>query len=159
MDNHPDEYQSTPQSKSAKGSSVLTPWFVKLKSVILSIIGLFLVFSGSAFFLGYQSLESSREKMKAEDITTATLLAEVLNGRALETMAILQSYAARPLFVAAVKTKNVPRARRHLADLKNRYNIDLTFVTDPKGVLWLNYPFFPEVVGKDLSHRGLVQRD
>jgi PAS domain S-box-containing protein len=67
---------------------------------------------------------------------------------------ILQSYASRPLFVNAFKKKDVTEIHRHLRDLKKgNAEIDLTFITDPNGICWANYPVFPEALGKDLSSR------
>jgi diguanylate cyclase (GGDEF)-like protein/PAS domain S-box-containing protein len=68
-------------------------------------------------------------------------------------MGILQSYAHRPLFIAAVKNKDLAGVHRHLSDLKKNAEIDLTFVTDTRGILWANFPVFPEAIGKDLSSR------
>jgi PAS domain S-box-containing protein len=117
------------------------------------MIGLFLVFFGIAVFLGERHLETTRENILLADKTTANLLATFLAEHEKFVTGLLKSYAARPLFIAAVKKRDVPNARWHLADLKKNHEIDLTFVTDPRGVLWLNYPFFPEAIGKDLSYR------
>ena len=121
--------------------------------MILLTIALFLVFSGITASLIYQHLETTKEHVLNSDKITATLLASVLSEHQKALIGVLRSYAARPLFIDAVKQKNVAAARWHLADLKNNHNVDLMFVTDPKGVLWLNHPIFPDALGKDLSHR------
>jgi len=121
--------------------------------MIPAMIGLFLVFSGTAVLLGYRHLETSRESILLADRTTADLLATFLAEHEKAVIGLLRSYAARPLFINAVKTRSVADARWHLERLKKNHEIDLTFVTDPRGVLWLNYPFFPEAIGKDLSYR------
>ncbi len=150
----PEDPRSGSHSSSVPGKpSALGDWLIKPGSMILAMIGLFLVFFGIAVFLGERHLETTRENILLADKTTANLLATFLAEHEKFVTGLLKSYAARPLFIAAVKKRDVPNARWHLADLKKNHEIDLTFVTDPRGVLWLNYPFFPEAIGKDLSYR------
>ncbi|MCX5822603.1 MAG: PAS domain S-box protein, partial [Deltaproteobacteria bacterium] len=87
------------------------------------------------------------------DKTTANLLADLILEHKKATIGILHSYAHRPLFIAAVKNKDLAGVHRHLSDLKKNAEIDLTFVTDTRGILWANFPVFPEAIGTDLSSR------
>jgi len=140
--------KSIPEKPPALGD-----WLIRPGLMLPLMIGLFLVFFGMAAFLGYQHLETTREHALISDRTTSTLLANVLAEHQKAVIGVLRSYASRPLFIAAVKQRNIAAARRHLANLKKNHEIDLTFVTDPNGILWLNYPIFPKAIGKDLSYR------
>jgi len=131
----------------------LSALILKPRAIITAMIALFFIFGGLAFFLGYQHIESSTEKALASDKISSNLLATLLLEHQRSAIGLLRSYAARPSFIDAVRRKDVPGARWHLGELKKHHEIDLTFVTDPKGVLWVNYPYFPEAVGKDLSYR------
>jgi PAS domain S-box-containing protein len=160
MESLPEDPRSGKTGPTAPGRpSTLGNWLIRPGSMILAMIGLFLVFSGSTAFLAYRHLETTRENFLNSDKTTANLLATFLAEHEKFVTGLLRSYAARPLFISAIKTRNVPNAHWHLADLKKNHEIDLMFVTDPRGVLWLNYPIFPEVIGKDLSdsdwYRGI----
>lgn len=128
-------------------------WITKPYSIAITAVALFLLIFGFNIFLGYQHFESTRSNALSADRTTANLLADLLLEHNKATTGILQSYAYRPLFVAAVKNKNVEGVNRDLSALKNNSEIDLTFVTDTRGILWANYPWFPEAIGKDLSYR------
>ncbi|MCX6690725.1 MAG: cache domain-containing protein, partial [Methanoregula sp.] len=120
---------------------------------VFTAIGLFILIFGIAVFLGWRQLETIRNDTLTNDKTTANLLADLITEHNKATIGILQSYAHRPLFIAAVKKKDLAGVHRHLFDLKKNAEIDLTFVTDKHGILWANFPSFPEAIGKDLSYR------
>ncbi len=107
--------------------------------------------------LGHRHMETTTRTVLTGDKTTANLLAAFIEEHNKATLGILQSYANRPRFIDAVKNKEKNEAGRHLSDLQSNANIDLTFVTDPDGILWINFPYFSEAIGKDLSHREWYQ--
>ncbi|MFZ4441132.1 MAG: sensor histidine kinase [Syntrophales bacterium] len=119
---------------------------------IIAVV-LFILIFGIATFLSYRQLETARRHSLTNDKTTANLLADLVLGHNKATIGILESYARRPLFVEAVKKRDFASVQRHLLDLKKNADIDLTFVTDKSGILWANFPVFPEAIGKDLSSR------
>jgi len=129
-------------------------WLAKPYAITFTAGGLFVLILGVALFLGWRQFETARHNALTNDRTTANLLADLILAKNRATLGILQSYARRPLFVAAVQRKDVAGANRHLADLQKNAEIDLTFVTDTHGILWANFPVFPEAIGKDLSSRG-----
>jgi PAS domain S-box-containing protein len=135
------------------GHGHLIDWITKPYSIIFIAIGLFILIFGIAFFQGWGQFEATRRNALTADKTTANLLADLILEHNKTTIGILQSYSHRPPFIDAVKNKNLARAYRHLSDLKKNAEIDLTFVTDKRGILWANFPVFPESIGKNLSNR------
>jgi PAS domain S-box-containing protein len=128
-------------------------WIAKPYSIVFTAVFFFILIFGIAIFLGYRQFETTRHNALTADKTTANLLADLILEHNKTTIGILQSYAYRPLFVAAMKNKDIKGTYRHLADLKKNAEIDLTFVTDNRGILLVNFPLFPESAGKDLSYR------
>jgi len=128
-------------------------WVANPYSIALTSVVLFIIILGIATFIGFRQLETTKQNALTNDKTTANLLADLITEHNKATIGILQSYAHRPLFIAAVKKKDLAGVHRHLLDLKKNAEIDLTFVTDTGGVLWANFPVFSEAIGKDLSSR------
>jgi len=128
-------------------------WIAKPSSIAFTGVILFILIFGIAVFLGWRQLETARRDLLAADKTTAKLLADLILEHNKATIGILQSYAHWPLFVAAMKNKDLPGVQRHLIDLKKNADIDLTFVTDERGILRANFPVFLEAIGRDLSYR------
>ena len=132
-------------------------WITKPYSIVFIAIGLFILIFGIAIFQGCRQFETTKNNALTTDKTTANLLADLILERNKATIGILQSYAHRPLFIDAVKNKDLAGAHRHLSDLKKNAEIDLTFVTDTRGILWANFPVSPESIGKNLSNRDLYK--
>ena len=128
-------------------------WIAKPYSIVFTGVVFFILILGIAIFLGWRQFETTRHNALTADKTTANILADLILEHKIATIGILQSYAHRPLFIDAVKNKNLAGAYRHLSDLKKNAEIDLTFVTDKRGILWANFPVFPEGIGKNLSNR------
>ncbi|MHB8091272.1 MAG: PAS domain S-box protein [Syntrophales bacterium] len=128
-------------------------WIAKPYSIMFPGAVLFILIFGIAIFLGWRQFETTRRNALTADKTTANLLADLILEHNKANIGILQSYAHRPLFIAAVKNKDLARVYRHLSALKKNAEIDLTFVTDKRGLLWANFPVFPESIGKNLSNR------
>ena len=129
-------------------------WLTNLRFLATGIFLLFLIISGITALLIQNQLREVKNQTLASDRVMTGFLSDLIAEHEKAAIGILQSYASRPLFVNAVKSKNVAGAQIHLQDLKkNNAEIDLTFMTDQNGILWANYPVFPEVLGKDLSYR------
>jgi len=135
------------------GNGHLSDWIAKPYSIVSTAVISFILIFGFASFQIYRHFETARHSVLSADKTAANLLAELLLERNKATIGILQSYANRPLFIDAVKNKDLAGVHRHLSDLKKNAEIDLTFITDTSGILWANFPVFPEAMGKDLSSR------
>ena len=128
-------------------------WITKPYSIMSISIVLFILIFGIAIFLGYRQFETTKHNALTADKTTANLLAELILEHNKATIEILQSYAHRSAFIDAVKKKDLTSANRYLSDLKKNANIDRIFITDKRGILWVNFPVSPESIGKDLSSR------
>ena len=129
-------------------------WTDKRHFIIIAIAGLFLLISAAAFMLGYHQYKSAIDKDLVSDRTSADIFAELIKEHQNATIGILESYASRSLLVSAVKKRDAAGVLRHMADLKhNNSEMDLTFLTDERGILWVNFPVFPEAIGKNLSGR------
>ncbi len=137
----------------AGNNSVMGVWLADWHLNAFIIAGFFIIIFGTTLFLAYQQYEATRDLSLTEDKVTANLLANVIHEHQKAVISILQSYAGRPLFIAAFKMKNLAGVYRHLSDLKKNREIDLLFVTDRKGILWANFPVFSELMGSDQSHR------
>ena len=156
MTTPPEDPPSSTVQESASSASnkpqTLSAWIRRPQAIVFTLIGLFILTCGIYISLGYRHFESTRRNALLADKTMANLLAVVIEEHERAVIGILQSYAGRPLFIEIVKRKDPVAARRHLAELKKQHEIDFTLVTDKNGVSWANYPVFPEVIGKDLSH-------
>ena len=96
-------------------------------SIAIVAVVFFILFFGVATFLSYRQLETARSRSLTHDKTTANLLADLILEHNKATTGILLSYAHRPLFLEAVKNKDLAGVHRHLLDLKKNAEIDLTF--------------------------------
>lgn len=136
-----------------QGDGKPATWLATHAATIALASILFVVILAGALALGYQDMATTTKAVLTGDRTTASLFAAFIEEHIKATSGILQSYANRQRFIAAVQHKDIAEAGRHLSALQSRSNIDLTFVTDPHGILWANFPYFPEALGKDLSSR------
>jgi DNA-binding NarL/FixJ family response regulator len=113
------------------------PWLLKPRITASAIVIIFLVIAGIASLVLRQQYIQQEGQALASDRVAAQLLSEFILQHEKAGLALLQSYARRPLVVEAVTRKDAPAIHRHLADLKkNNDEIDLTFVTDAAGTVW-----------------------
>jgi PAS domain S-box-containing protein len=130
------------------------PWFIERRNLALIILAVFLFLSGTAFFLGYEYQRNALEEALKEDRTTANLISIILQEHLQRIVKTMESFASRPLLLQAVKAKNAETAREHLISLtKSNPGIGSVLITDIQGTLWVVYPEFPEVLGKNFSYR------
>ncbi|MFO0752969.1 MAG: hypothetical protein U0411_06555 [Thermodesulfovibrionales bacterium] len=91
------------------------------RSVVASIlIGLFLLIAGGTALIECERFRTALDNALLSDRTAADIFAELLREHEKATIGILESYASRSAFVAAVQKKDVARARTHMADLKKK---------------------------------------
>ena len=144
---------SSPDSPNHPGIGQPATWFASHASTLFVGTILFVTILAGTIALVYRHMETETEAILIGDKATASLLAAFIEMHNKATLGILQSYANRSSFIEAVKNKDSTKATRQLSALQSNANIDLTFITDPVGILWLNFPYFPEAIGQDLSHR------
>ena len=113
---------------------------------ILTLVGI--------FFNGYHYHQNIERIQLDSDKTTVNILQNLLSEHQRASLALLTSYASRPPLVKAIKEGDEETLNSNLAQLKGSdHEVDWLFLTDPKGVLFANYPVDKIVYGKDLSHR------
>jgi PAS domain S-box-containing protein len=139
--------------------SPVQPWFTERRSIILISLAVFLLLAGVTAFLCYRSYRDSTELSLKEDRATARLLALVLEEHIEKIVKTLESVSTRPLLVQAVRTRNVEKARVHLASLVNSDpDTEGLVITDREGILWASYPDRPEVMGMSFAYRDWYKR-
>jgi len=129
-------------------------WIKKPRLFFLIQLLLFVIIFAMAFNIEYSHfMDNARETIKSNS-ETAEQLSYIVLVHHKSVIRILQSYSTRRSLIDAVRKKNFEAATVHLASMKkNNPEIDLTFITDRDGVLWVNYPYFPEAINKNLSYR------
>jgi PAS domain S-box-containing protein len=130
------------------------PWFTGRRNVALIILTVFILLSGTAFFLGSEHHRSATEQALKEDRATANLVSLILREHLQIIVKTMESYASRPLLLQAVREKNVEEATRHLISLKkSNPDMDIMVIIDKEGTFWAAYPERPELLGQNLAHR------
>jgi PAS domain S-box-containing protein len=124
----------------------------KLTIVIVMFVFVF-IFLATFSVIRYQYNHVLKDTIK-ENKSTAKLLSSLIYEHQKATISILESYAQRPLFIKAVKKKDVNNATPHLQSLCEHYTeIDAPFLADQHGTVWANYPIGRESYGKNFAHR------
>ena len=135
-------------------NNVLRTWLLKPWAIVFLILLVFLVISGTTSLVIYHQYAEEKSHAVASDMVVARLLADLVLEHEKAAIGLLQSYASRPALIEAVKKKDVAAIHPRLASLKKGNDeIDLVFVTDRDGTVWVNFPVFPEAIGKNLSER------
>jgi signal transduction histidine kinase len=112
--------------------------------------------------------QSVRDLVQANNLSAATMTAELVSRDLEHSINLAQAFAASPGMVEAVELRKHDAARAEeevrarLQTVVQSYpRIDRVFVTDPYGVLWSDYPRAPESLGQNFSsrdwYRGLSQ--
>jgi len=129
-------------------------WFAMPHSLIVTISLLFLIIFGAGYYIWQQHYDSDLKNLLISDKTTANLLSDLLSEHQKATIGILQAYANRPAFIEGVKERDSKKVLPRLIQLKeSNKKIDIVFVADTKGVLWVGYPLDSPPFNKDFSNR------
>jgi signal transduction histidine kinase len=121
---------------------------------LFSLFVSFVLIFGVACLVAYNTYNHTIKYTIRSNETRANLLATIILEHQRAAIGVIRSYAHRPLLVDSVKRKNLEKAIGHLTSLvKNNSEIELTFITDPGGTLWVNFPVFREAFNQDLSYR------
>jgi signal transduction histidine kinase len=133
------------------------PRVYSVKGSFTFLLGLFVSFIiifGLACSVAYNTYNNAINFTIRSNETRANLLAKIILEHQRAAIGVIRSYAQRPLLVDSVKKKDFEKAIIHLASLvKNNPEIELTFITDPGGILWVNFPVFKEALNQNLSYR------
>ena len=138
-------------------------WFVARHGVAKKYIGFiliaFILIFGTGFGAAYYIFKDSLRETLNENQTAASFLSKHIFEHQRATLGILQSYAFRPLLVAATKGKDLQAVIPHLRNLLEKNpEFEQVFIAGKEGKLWVNYPLSMEPLGRDLSERDWYQR-
>ncbi|HSB04682.1 MAG TPA: cache domain-containing protein [Thermodesulfobacteriota bacterium] len=121
---------------------------------VLALLVSFIVVLGVACLIAYNTYNDAINHTIRSNGIRADLLAKIILEYQRATIGVIRSYGSRQLLVDSVKKKNFEEAISHLSSLvKNNPEIEMTFITDPGGTLWANFPIFKEAFKQNLSYR------
>ncbi len=136
------------------------PFWLGSRSLLFLTVGLALaiptlLLSGLInLILGREMEERSIAVNNMEVSIAARAVQEHFDG----LMRYTESFATRKKFSEFVEQRDAANARPHLQALvEQNLKVDRVILTDPKGVLWCDYPPDPSVMGKDFSQRDWFQ--
>lgn len=133
-------------------------WLAERRYFPLIIATAFVIFSISAFVIGYRHHVVATEQALHEDRSAANLLSLLLDEHLNKIVSVMESYSHRPLLIRAAGEKNAEKAKAHLISLtKSNRAIDSVIIVDRQGTLWAAYPERPEVIGRNYAYRDWYQ--
>ena len=134
-----------------KYSTAFNDWLVKSKSIVISILILFILISSIVIFLVYQQYKISGADLLSADKTSSTVIAGAMSEYNNAVLRILISYAQKQSFIDAAKKKGAAEAQKQLALLKKTTDFNRAIITDKGGIVRATFP--PSPVGSILSYR------
>ena len=119
---------------------------------------LFIFILGGALAVAYTFYQDALSDARNNNEIKARLLSRIILEHERAVSGIVQSYASRPLVIAAVKKRDLQESLYHLTRIKqDNIELDIVFITDPHGLLWVNFPTYKEIHGKNFSARDWYQ--
>ena len=134
-----------------KYASAFSDWLVKSKTIVISILILFILISSIVIFLVYQQYKTSGADLLSADKSSSTVIAGAVTEYNNAVLQTLISYALKQSFVDAAKKKGVTEAQKQLALLKKTTDFDRAIITDKGGIVRATFP--ASSVGSILSYR------
>jgi signal transduction histidine kinase len=121
---------------------------------ISSLLVPFVLIFGVAFLFAYHAYKDAVGHAVRSNETRANLLARIFSEHERAALAVVRSYANRPLVIDSFKKKDIGEATRHLSNLiENNPEIEMAYLTDPMGTLWIHFPIFWEGFNQNFSDR------
>ena len=109
------------------------------------------ILSAFAYLMAARAVENLT---RGGNDAVAILTASMVEREAENWIASVALEAIVPSFLAAVVAKDADEVRRNLEGFVETYTrIDRAFVADPSGLLWSDYPYAPESVGRRFDDR------
>ncbi len=126
----------------------------KSSTFLISLFVSFVLIFGVASLIAYHFYSNATRYAIRSNQAKANLVAKLMMEHQRAAIGVIRSYGSRPLLINSVKNKNLKEVIRHLASLvKDNPEIEMTFITDPVGTLWANFPIFNEALNQNLSYR------
>ena len=121
---------------------------------VLSLLFSFCIIFGVACVVAYNSFTRAIDANIRSNDSRATLLAKLILEHQRAAIGVLRSYGSRRSLMNSVKRKDFEGILRHLTDLvKNNPEMEWPFISNPDGIIWVNFPVDKRVLNKDLSYR------
>ncbi len=136
----------------------MKPHLTYPKHVRVTTFLLFIFILGGALAVAYTFYQDALSDARNNNEIKARLLSRIILEHERAVSGIVQSYASRPLLIAAVKKRDLQESFQHLTRIKQDHiEIDIVFITDPAGRLWVNFPIYRDIHGKNFSARDWYQ--
>jgi signal transduction histidine kinase len=136
--------------KNPKGYTLEKP-SIFISSILVSLVLIF----GVACLLAYHAYKDAVDHAVRSNETRANLFAKIIFEHQWAAIAVVRSYANRPLVIDSTKKKDIEEAVHHLSNMiNNNPEIEMAYIADPSGALWISFPILKEVFNQNLSYRG-----
>jgi len=132
-------------------SSAFRNWLVKPKSIIISIVAIFVFIASIAFYIVYSQYKNTGTNLLSADKASAVLIVRTIEEHNKGILVSLTFNAQKQAFIDAVKKKDVAESRIQLGLLEKNHNFNMALISDKRGMLWSNFPASP--VGYSISYR------
>lgn len=136
------------------------PWFLRSRTRLYLLLLVALALPASVLTLLVSAdIQRSVVQQKREELSlTARLLARSVNEQFQGLMNFTRSYADRRLLSEAFLERNTASARPLLQQIVSRNDlISRAFIADTAGVIWMDDPSDPAVIGQSFAHRDWYQ--
>lgn len=121
---------------------------------LLSLSISFVLIFGIACLVAYNAYRVATNDTIRSNETRTHLLSKIILEHQRAAIAVVQSYANRRLVIDSAKKKDFEEAVWHLSDMTNNNpEIEMAYITDSSGSLWVNYPVSKEAFNQDFSYR------
>jgi signal transduction histidine kinase len=121
---------------------------------ISSLLASFILIFGVACLVAYHAYKNTIHYTIHSNKARANLLAEIILEHQRAAIAVVRSYANRPLVIHSIEKKDFEEAVQHLANLiKNNPEIESAFISNPDSTAWVNFPMDKQGLNRDLSHQ------
>jgi hypothetical protein len=125
-----------------------------LFALVLSIL-----LTGLVHLIFRSTLRSAQENAGRRSVAVAKLGSTAVDEYFRGVASYVEAYARNPELLAAASSRDEARARAILAELERENpRVDRTFLTDPQGILWSDFPNDTRRHREELRPSGLVPR-
>ncbi len=132
------------------------PWFLRSRLRLYALLILSLAIPGAALsaLVSFDVKSELRVHAERENQLVASMVAQTLNERLVGLKLYVRSYAERIKFSESVCARDADFGRVVLSQMVAGSDlISRVFIADTTGVLWLDTPSDPDVLGKSFAHR------
>jgi signal transduction histidine kinase len=132
------------------------PWFLKSKLRLFSILFLLLAIPTAVLtaFITWHVRNELKQQAIYQNVLTAQLVSNSVSEEFLRMRKYVESLSRRAKIIEYTGTTNTALLRDKLAEMVSQNEkINRAFATDISGHLIADFPFTPDLVGKDFSER------